>query len=299
MHNSRIIANEFEFFQPVQLAELFDLLTDTSVETQLMAGGTDVLPQMKEGRRSPKRVISTMKIQELDFVMVTDNTLKIGATTSLKKVAAASKELKTAEALYEGVSSVGKLQIMSMGTIAGNICTASPAADSVPPLLAMDASLTIKKQSSEREIALKDFLVGPGKIALQPGEILYCVNVPVHRTGVGSEFIKVERVGADIAKINIAVVVKRNGNICESCSVAVGSCGPTTLLIDGPGKLLSGKEIIDLEGGYIAEAGAMVSAGITPIDDIRSTAEYRRKVASVIFMDAFKVAWERARGGAS
>jgi carbon-monoxide dehydrogenase medium subunit len=296
MRNSRIITNEFEFFQPKQLTELFELQSDTSIETQLMAGGTDVLPQLKEGRKSPKRIISTMKIQELDFVEIHDDTMKIGATSTLKKVATACKGVEGFNALYEGISSIGKLQILNMGTIAGNICTASPAADSTPALLTMDSTLTLKSKFTERQIALKEFLLGPGKVALEPGELLYCIEVKLPKTGAGSRFVKIERVGADIAKINIAVVVKRAGDICESCRVAVGSCGPTTLLINGPDELLRGKKITDLESDLLIKAGNMVSAEVKPISDVRSTAEYRRKIASVIFLDAFKEAWIRARG---
>ncbi|MBU0942934.1 MAG: xanthine dehydrogenase family protein subunit M [Proteobacteria bacterium] len=298
MHNSRILTNEFEFFQPADLSELFDLVSDTGVETQLMAGGTDVLPQMKEGRKSPQRLISTMKVKELDFVTLEGNYITIGATAKLKAIAAFCKDIPSVDALYDGVSAVGKIQILNMATIAGNICTASPAADPVPPMLAMDASLTLQSRNSQRDIALKDFLLGPGRTALRPEEIVYKVNIPMPQSGTGSEFKKLERVSADIAKINMAVVVIRKGNICQSCKVAVGSCGPTTLLLSGPDKILGGKEITDLEGELIREAGASVSDEITPIDDIRSSAEYRRKVASVIFMDSFKVAWARAEGEA-
>jgi len=299
MHNSRIITNDFNFFQPTSMAEIFDLLADTSMDTTLMAGGTDLLPQMKEGRKSPKRVISTMNIKELDFITVKDGVLKIGAATKLKKIAAACSELPTISSLYRGVSSVGKLQILNMATIAGNICTASPAADTVPGLLTLGSSVTLKSVDGEREVALRDFIKGPGKTGLRPGELLYCVNVPLPPENTGSEFKKLERVGADIAKINISVVVQRTGNTCKSCKVAVGSCGPTTLLIDGVDNMLAGQEITPGQDELIRKAGLAVAETIRPIDDVRSTAEYRRKVASVLFMDAFQVAWERAKGDAA
>lgn len=299
MHNSRVLANQFDFLQPTSMEELFEILADTRQETSLMAGGTDLVPQMKEGRKSPQRVVSTMKVDELNFVEVQNGILKIGAATKLKNVAAACKEIPAITALYEGVSSVGKLQILNMATIAGNICTASPAADTVPALLTLDSSVVLKSKEEEREVLLKDFLISPGKTAIRANEILYCINVVLPAENVGSEFKKIERVGADIAKINLSVVVKRNGNICESCKVAVGSCGPTTLLIDGVDAVLQDQDITDVEGELICRAGLVVAEEITPIDDIRSTAEYRRKVASVVFMDAFKVAWDRAKGDAS
>jgi len=299
MHNSRIIVNQFELFQPTRLSELFDLLSDTSKETSLMAGGTDLLPKMKEGRIAPKRVINTMKVDELDFIKVEDGILLIGASTRLKKVAAACRELPAISTLYQGVSSVGKLQILNMATMAGNICTASPAADTVPGLLTLDGSVTLMSVGAKREIPLKDFLVGPGKTAIQPGEILYCVNVPLPGANVGSEFKKVERVSADIAKINMSVVVERNGDVCERCNVAVGSCGPTTLLIEGVDAILRGQKISNMDDEIIHKAALAVAETIRPIDDVRSTAQYRRKVASVIFMDTFPIAWDRAQGDAS
>ena len=294
MHNSRIIANEFEFLQPASLAAILERLGDSGDETVLMAGGTDVLPRMKEGRYSPKKVVSTMKVSELDFVEINGGVMHIGAGATLRKTAQACRDVKPLAVLHQAVSSIGKLQIMNMATLAGNICTASPAADSVPALLALGAGLTLKSAQGEREVLLKDFLLGPGKTALKRGEVLYSVNAPVPAEGVSGTFKKMERVGADIAKINIAVLVTRNGDVCEGCRAAVGSCGPTALLIDGPGEILGGQKIDDLEGGLIRKAGEAVAQAVAPIDDVRSTAEYRRRVAAVIFMDAFKAAWEAA-----
>ncbi|SDP41992.1 FAD binding domain-containing protein [Desulforhopalus singaporensis] len=299
MHNSRIITNEFDFCQPATLTELFGLLNEPGGDDRLIAGGTDILVMMKEGRHCPKRLVSTMKIDELDFIEIKDGVMRIGAATKLKKVAAACREIKSILALHEGVSSIGKLQILNMATIAGNICTASPAADSVPPLLTLGTTLTLKSGDGERQVALEDFILGPGKTAIGRDEIVYSVNIPLPAEGVGSSFRKMERVGADIAKINIAISIKRNGDVCESCKVAVGSCAPTALLIDEPGGILSGQLISDPESDLIRRAGVAVSEAIRPIDDIRSTAEYRRKVAKVLFMDVFQVAWDRAKGDAS
>lgn len=294
MHNTRIITNEFELFQPGSLTEIWEHLDNSRVETILMAGGTDVLPQMKEGRKAPKKVVSTMKVPELDFIEIKDKVLRIGAGTRLKKIAEACKDIPSIAALYQGVASIGKLQILSMATIAGNICTASPAADSVPALLVLGAWLILKSANGEREIPLKDFLLGPGKTAIKPGEIVYSVNLTVPGEDVFSRFGKMERVGADIAKINMAVLVRKNGNTCETCKVAVGSCGPTTMLIPGTDEILGGQAIDDPQGALVRKAGASVAATITPIDDVRSTAEYRRKVASVMFRDSFKAIWKNA-----
>ncbi len=294
MHNSRILTTEFEFIQPGSVSEILDLLETSGADSQLMAGGTDVIPQIKEGRKAPKRVISTMKAAELDFITFDAGVMRIGASTKLRKIVDACCDIPSLSVLHEAVATIGKVQILNMATIAGNICTASPAADSVPALLALGASLTLKSAQGDREVLLKDFLLAPGKTAIGAKEILYSVNVPVPGPNTVSEFKKMERVGSDIAKINMAVVVEKNGKVCESCKVAVGSCGPTAMLIDGPDQLLSGKEISDAEGELIRKAGEAVAAGITPIDDIRSTAEYRRKVASVMFMDTFKIVWERA-----
>ncbi len=298
MHNSRIITNEFAFFQPGTLTELLNLLEDTSVDTLLIAGGTDVIPKMKAGQKSPKRLISTMKVGELDFVTTDNGMMRIGASTKLKKIVEACEKIETLSVLKEAVATIGKLQILNMATIAGNICTASPAADSVPALLALDASVTLKRANGERDVLLKDFLLGPGKTGIDPQEVLFSINVPLPKENEAGGFKKLERVGSDIAKINIAIMVERHGDVCDSCKVAVGSCGPTTLLIDGPGKILSGRHIKSGDDELIRTAGKAVAEAITPIDDIRSTAEYRRKVASVIFMDTFKAVWEGSEGDA-
>ena len=191
---------------------------------------------------------------------------------------------------------LAKVQILNMATIAGNICTASPAADSVPASAGSRMQVVTLKSGlkGDREVLLKDFLLGlRGKPPSGPQES----SVQRERSRAwpkeheSGEFKKMERVGSDIAKINMAVVVEKNGKVCESCKVAVGSCGPTTaMLIDGPDQLLSGKANQRRgEGELIRNSRRSRGCeGITPIDDIRSTAEYRRKVASVMFMDTFK-----------
>jgi CO/xanthine dehydrogenase FAD-binding subunit len=184
---------------------------------------------------------------------------------------------------------------MTMGTVGGNICNASPAADTVPSLIAFGAQVKLVSSSGERVIDLEDFLVGPGQSALAEGEVLHSVLLPAVADQTGSAFIKVGRVVADISQVSVAVKIVRDGDKVADCRIALGSVGPTTVRARGAEQHLIGKT---LDLATLEEAVRILEKEIKPITDVRTTEDYRRQVAGGITAEALKKSWERTQGGA-
>jgi CO/xanthine dehydrogenase FAD-binding subunit len=257
-----------------------------------MAGGTDLLLLIKQEKLSPGYVISVMKIPALGLIEENGG-LRIGATAKLRHVREHCAGTQKYKALFEAISVLGKPQVWNMGTIGGNLCNASPAADTAPPLLVFNAQVNLRGKKGERTLALEDFFKGVNTTAMAPDEIMTGLKLdPVTDTS-GSAFLKLARVGADISKISCAVAVACEGDVCSLCRIAFGAVAPVPMRIKGAEKILTGQRI---EDALVERAGQMVAEAIQPINDVRSTAAYRRTVASVLFRDTFWKAWRRASG---
>jgi xanthine dehydrogenase iron-sulfur cluster and FAD-binding subunit A len=178
-----------------------------------------------------------------------------------------------------------------MGTVGGNLCNASPASDSAPPLLAFAAQAVIEGPDGQRRLALEEFFLGPGKTALQRGELLVGVVIPRPPPGTGSAFLKMFRVSADMAKANAAAVLMREGERIVRCRLAFGSVAPTPMRARKAEAMLAGQVF---HSDLVAKAASTASEEVVPIDDVRSTAWYRRQVVKAMTHDAMQAAWERA-----
>jgi carbon-monoxide dehydrogenase medium subunit len=179
-----------------------------------------------------------------------------------------------------------------MGTIGGNLCHASPAADSAPPLIALGGKVKLVAGDQERVLLLEDFIVGPGKTVLFPNELFIEVQLPELPRGTGSAFLKLGRVSADLAKASVAVMLSREGEVCKECRIVMGAVAEKPMRAAGAEKILIGGK---WSRALTEKAGEKVSEEIRPIDDIRSTLWYRKEVSKVLVRDALERAWERAR----
>jgi carbon-monoxide dehydrogenase medium subunit len=180
-----------------------------------------------------------------------------------------------------------------MGTIGGNLCNASPSADTAPPLIVFNARVKLLRRASERTLDLQEFFKGVNCTALGPDEMMVEILLDPPRPNTGSAFMKISRVGADISKVSCAVALERKADLCLSCRVALGAVAPVPMRANGAEGILEGKKV---ETRLVEAAAQRVAEEIKPIADIRSTAEYRRWVATVIFRDVFWKAWRRAAG---
>ena len=292
-NNTKLLTQEFEYFAPKTLEEALDLLYEhKDKNTKILAGGTDLLVKMKTTGLDVDYLINIKEIPELNFID-TSYGLKIGAAVPLSHIERIEKVQERYPALYEGIKSMAAIAVRNMGTIAGNICNASPAADAVPPLIAYGAEVKLVSKRGERTVLVEDFVTGVGKTVIEADELITQVNIPEMKKNSGSAFSKKSRVKADIAKINLAVWLEREGRTCKDCRIVLGSVFIKAVRSKKAEGLLRGQVVCN---DLMTKAAEKVKEEIKPIDDVRSTAEYRTDLAQVMAEDTLKLAWERAGG---
>jgi xanthine dehydrogenase iron-sulfur cluster and FAD-binding subunit A len=300
--NTHILVNEFTYHEPATLAEACELLLKH--DARLMAGGTDVLVHMKMERAAAERgepghVVSLRTVPGLAGISTNEGGLVIGAMTTIAEIAADPLVRQHYLALAESCDAFSTRQVESMGTIGGNIGNASPAADTAPALLAFGAAVLIYGPQGERQLPIGDFFVGPGRSALRRGEIVTAIVLrrPAEEAGTpfrqssGSAFLKMGRVAADIAKASAAVSIRRDGGWVVEARLAFGSVAPVPVRAPMAEALLAGKSFT---AALAVEAAEMASREVSPIDDVRSEAWYRREIVRVMAHDGILRAWQRA-----
>ena len=259
--------------RPASLTELWPMLDDG---LSPMAGGTDLLVAGREGSGRGVALLET--IPGLDAIETTAEGLRLGALARhavLERHAAVQEHLPV---LAQALDGLGSPLIRNMGTLGGNLATASPAGDTLPALLVLDAVVELSSREGRRPVPLAEFLLGPGRTALSPGEIITAVLVPLPPPGALQHFEKVGRRDAlAIAVASLAALVVRDadGRVAEA-KLAVGSLAPTAPRCPAAEAALRGRR---LDREALLEAGRRIREHITPIDDLRATAAYRREAA--------------------
>jgi carbon-monoxide dehydrogenase medium subunit len=300
MTNSHLLVHGFDYYQPATVGEALALLGEHGDGAQVMAGGTNLIVWMKMEQVAPEVVVNIGGLSSLRGIAVSHG-VEIGALTTiweLHNALGGPQALAPAEvaALVEACAAFGSTQIQLTGTIGGNVCNGSPASDTVPALVALGADLVLVGSDGERRVPIEDFLVGPGETALRPGELLASVVIPsltsdTSRFTHGSAFVKISRVRADLAKASAAAMVVRDGERVAGCQLALGAVGPTVVRARAAEEVLAGERF---SSELALAAGQAASQEVAPIDDVRSSARYRRRVIAALAHDALKAAWERA-----
>lgn len=293
MTNSHLLVNPFGYWEAATVSEAVAVLYESGERARVLAGGTNVLVAMKMEREAPELLVNISPIPGLDVIEAEGDGLRIGATATIRAVGTHPLVQIRYPALAEACRAFGSTQIQTMGTIGGNLCNGSPASDTVPALLALEARLLIAGPNGERETALSDFLLGPGRVDLQPGELLIAVRLPPPPPGAVSLFAKVARVAADLAKASVAVLLVREGDRLGEVRIACGSVAPTAIRLPRTEAALRGQPFTP---ELLVEAGRLASAEISPIDDVRSTAWYRRRLLNAMVQDALTLAYQRVNG---
>ena len=289
MANSHILSHEFEYFEPKTIEETLSLLGKYEGKAKVIAGGTDLLVWMKMGRVSPGYLINISRIPARRY-LIADKGLRIGALTPFREVEKHGLIQKKYTAFYEAAKAVTSVQIKNMGTIGGNLCNASPAADSAPPLIAFGGQVRLAEDQKERVISLEEFFVGNGVTSLSPKELLVEVLLAEPSGPTGSAFIKVARVAADLAKISIGARVLRNGKSCQDCGIAMGGVAKVPMRLKKTEEVLRGRKF---DSALVEKAGQVAADEIQPRSR-RSTSFYKKEVTKVLIRDALTLAWERA-----
>jgi CO/xanthine dehydrogenase FAD-binding subunit len=266
------------YHRPATLAEAQRLYQECA-NAAFVAGGTDLFVQMRKGRQEEiDAVISLRNITALSEVVVGDP-VRIGASAPVSVIAGQQELRETYPALIEAINVLGSRQIRNVATLGGNLCNASPGADTAPPLLAYEAQVEILAPGGKtRSMPLCDFFLSPGKTTLGAGEILTAVLLPKPSATSRSGFMRRGRIKMDIATAIFSALIEMDGDRCTKARVAVGSVAPTPLRLSAVEKMLEGEVLSD---DLIGRASAQAMVDIAPITDLRSTEEYRRDLIGV------------------
>ena len=280
-----------EFLSPTSLSEAQAAFGEGAASSWL-AGGTDLLVGMRLGARDPSRIVDLKQIPELTAIEVSETSVRIGGAASAFDVLHNSDVPSLFPGLAEALDLIGSTQIQGRCSAGGNLCNASPAADSIPALIANGAWCRILGPDGERTLAVEDFVVGPNQNALVPGELLVEVILPRPPAGTADAYLRLTpRTEMDIAVAGAAVSISLNDSgTCTAARVAIGAVAPTALLVETAGDALVGSQ---LDQAAMDAAVAAARAAATPISDKRGTAEYRTHVVGVLVARALASAQDR------
>lgn len=246
-------------------------------DAPVFAGGTDLFVTLRGKSVQPAALIGLERLRELNFISAEDNKLVVGAAVCLEELRC-HQALDRLQVLREALDCFASPPIRHSATIGGNLCTASPAGDCLPPLYVLDAVVSIAGEAGGREMAVADFITGPGKTKLAAGEIVTAVTIPLPPPGVVTSFIKVGKrkaLAIAVASLALAAVPLPNRGL-SSVKLAWGSVGPTVITLPQVEELLTGQPLTEK---LLRQAAAEVSTGVRPIDDVRASAAYRRQLA--------------------
>lgn len=285
-----------EFVAPKSLPEAQGIFANDSSASWL-AGGTDLLVGIRLGMRDPRRIIDLKQIPELMALDVGEDSILIGAAASAYDILHNSEIGSLCPGLADALDLIGSTQIQGRCSAGGNLCNASPAADSIPALIANGAVCRILGSSGERLLPVEDFLVGPGKNALEEDELLVQLVLPKPMLGTSDAYLRLTpRTEMDIAVAGAGVSITLDtAGVCTAARVAIGAVAPTALLVEAAGQALVGSK---LEDEAIDSAVTAVRAAASPISDKRGSAQYRTHVVGVLVKRAIQRTQARINAGA-
>lgn len=284
----------FEYFAPNSLDEAVSLLTRCNGKAKIIAGGTDLLVEIKEHLRKPDYIVNINKIPGLrDFYYNDTDGLKIGCLTKVRTVEQSQMIKDKYPGLYQAASQLGSIQVRNSATVAGNICRASPSADTITPLIAAGARVTIWGPMGERTVLLENFFKGPGKTILKSEEILTNILVPPPASNTGRVYLKHgRRKSMELATVGVAVSVTLEGEKCSDVKVVLGAVAATPIRSEGAEAVLEGQS---LAKAHITDAALAAMEDASPISDIRASANYRKQMVKVLTEQALEEALEKAK----
>ena len=285
----------FDYATPPSVGEAVGLLT-AHPGARLLAGGTDLLVQLRAGRKETDLVVDLKHIPELNALEYDPvRGLTIGAAVPCHRIYRDPTVARAYPALVEMASLIGGTQIQGRASLGGNLCNAAPSADSVPLLIALRAVCRISGPRGAREIAVEDFCTAPGRNVLQSGELLVSLHLPPPAPHSGARYLRfIPRNEMDIAVAGAGVEVVLDNGKFRSARIALTAVAPTPLFVREAGDALAGQPVNDTT---IARAADIARASAKPITDMRGTADYRRHLCGVLTRRALETAIQRAREG--
>ncbi len=278
---------------PSTVDEAVRLLAGASGAAKVLAGGTDLLVQLRSGRTKPDLIVDTKRIPGISGIREQDGAFVIGAATS-GAVIGECEALKDAwPGVVEAANLIGSTQIQGRASLAGNLCNASPAADSVPALIAARATCVIAGANGRREVPVESIVTGPGRTSLGPDEFVLEFHLPKRPPRSADAYLRfIPRTEMDIAVVGAAVSLTLDpGGVCTDARIVLGAVAPTAVLVPEGAAALIGRK---LDETAVAGLDKAARGACKPIDDKRGTIEYRTKVAGVLARRAATIAYQRA-----
>jgi carbon-monoxide dehydrogenase medium subunit len=285
-----------DYAAPRTVAEAVALLADKGDRARVLAGGTDIIVQVREGRRDLDLLVDVKSIPEAnELAYDARRGLRIGAAVPCCLIYEHQEIAKAYPGLIDAVSLVGGIQIQSRASVGGNLCNASPAADTIPPLIVYEAVCEIAGPEGKREVPVERFCTAPGRTVLGRGEFLLGLRLPPPRPHSGAQYLRfIPRNEMDIAVVGVgaAVTLDRGKNRCTAARIGLAAVAPTPLLVtEAAAALVDGP----LSDAQIDKAAALARAAARPISDMRGDAEYRKHLVGVLTQRALRGAIARAK----
>ena len=274
--------------------EAVALLSGAAGAAHVLAGGTDLIVQMTSGLKRPDIVVDIKSIPDLQRIIEDAAGFHIGSAVCGAEINEHAALKAAWPGVVEAIDVIGSMQVQSKATPAGNLCNASPAADSVPAMIAAGATATIVGPDGRRDVPVEQIPVGPGRTSLKKGDVVVAINLPPRKPRSGDAYLRfIPRTEMDIAVVGVGanLTLDENGT-CTTARVAIGAVAPTSLLVPEAGAALVGTKV---DEAALDRGAAAVRAACSPIDDKRGTAEYRIRISGIIFKRAAAEALARAR----
>ena len=289
----------FEYINAQTVSEVVALLDEKGDQARILAGGTDLIVQAREGKRTLDWMIDIKSIPEVNILDYdSKNGLTLGAAVPCYQIYAVDAICDAYPGLIDATKIIGGTAIQGRAGVGGNLCNASPAADGIPPLIVLNATCIIAGLKGEREIPVEDFCTGPGQTALEKGEMLVSIKIPVPQKNSSSYYLRfIPRNEMDIAVVGVgaSVILDDAKQRIVSAKIALGAVAPTPLFAEEASALLVGKEISD---AVIDEAAQAAQTIARPISDMRGTAEQRTHLVGVLTRRALNGAIQRVKDAA-
>ena len=284
-----------QYVAPETTKDAVAILAKAKGSTHVLAGGSDLLVRMKGGFIEPDLIVDIKRIKKLQEIKKNANNFTIGAAVSCGAMGK-NKALKKAwPGVVEAANLIGSDQVQGRCTVIGNMCNASPAADSVPALIAANARAKIVGPNGRRTLSVEKIAIAPGKTCLKKGEVVEFIELPKRATKSADAYLRfIPRTEMDIAVVSAGVnlTIGRKG-VITNARVSLGAVAPTALLVTSAAKAIIGSTLDD---AALEKLGSACSAACNPIDDKRGTVDFRTRVAAVLAQRAAKIAYARAGG---
>jgi carbon-monoxide dehydrogenase medium subunit len=286
---------DIRYLSPRTLDEAVGAFAAAGSAARILAGGTDLLVQMRSGAVQPGLIVDIKNIAEMTAIEETaDGGFRLGAAVPGAVLAEHPRFGKVWPGLLEAINLIGSTQVQGRASAGGNLCNGSPAGDSVPALFAAGAMVTVQGPNGRREMPVEQVPAGPGRTNLKPGEIVVSFNLPPRPPGSGDAYLRmIPRTEMDIAVVGCGVSLTLKDGVCTKARVGLGAVAPTVLLVEEAAKALIGSRI---EDAALEKAAAACSKACRPIDDKRGTIAYRTKIAGVLLKRTAAIAAKRAQG---